>query len=82
MVTMRRAEAQVAAVFMARAAVQIPIFRILKVIKVVLTSNLARVISSSSRGDTRPIQSSSTVDSIMCLLPVCASETRSFIRGL
>ena len=31
---------------MARAAVQIPIFRILKVIKVVLTSNLAKVISS------------------------------------
>ena len=34
------------------------------------------------QGDTRPIQSSSMVDSIMCLLPVCASETRSFIRGL
>ena len=79
---MGRAAAQVAAAFMARAAVQIPIFRILKVIKVVLTSNLARVISSSSRGDTRPIQSSSTVDSIMYLRPVCASETRSFIRGL
>ena len=47
---MGRAAAQVAAAFMARAAVQIPIFRILKVIKVVLTSNLARVISSSSRG--------------------------------
>ena len=43
MATMGRAAAQVA-------AVQIPIFRILKVIKVVLTSNLARVISSSSRG--------------------------------
>ena len=50
---MGRAAAQVAAAFMARAAVQIPIFRILKVIKVVLTSNPARVISS--RGDTRPI---------------------------
>ena len=62
-------------------AVQAPAFRV-KVIKVVFTSNLARVISRSSRGDTRPIQSSSTVDSIMCLLPVCASETRSFIRGL
>ena len=81
MVIMGRAATQVAAAFMARAAVQIPTFRILKVIKVVLTSNLARVISSS-RGDTRPIQSSSIVDSIMCLLPVCASETRSFIRGL
>ena len=53
---MGRAAAQVAAAFMARAAVQIPIFRILKVIKVVLTSNLARVISSSSRGVTRPIK--------------------------
>ena len=71
-----------AAAFMARAAAQIPILRIFKVIKEVLISNLARVISSSSRGDTRPIQSSSIVDSIMCLLPVCASETRSFIRGL
>ena len=78
---MGRAAAQVAAAFMARAAVQIPIFRILKVIKVVLTSNLARVISSS-RGVTRPIQSSSTVGSIMYLLPVCVSETRSCIRGL
>ena len=35
-----------AAAFMAQATVQIPIFRVLKVIKVVLTSNLARVISS------------------------------------
>ena len=34
------------------------------------------------QGDTRPIQSSSMVDSIMCLPPVCASEIRSFIRGL
>ena len=33
------------------------------------------------QGDTRPIQSSSMVDSMMCLPPVCASETRSFIRG-
>ena len=47
---MGRAAAQVAVAFMARALVQIPIFRILKVIKVVLTSNLARVINSSSRG--------------------------------
>ena len=40
-----------------------------------------RVISSS-RGDTGPIQSSSMVDSIMCLPPVCASEIKSFIKGL
>ena len=78
---MGRAAAQAAAAFMARAVAQIPILRIFKVIKEVLISNLARVISSS-RGDTRPIQSSSIVDSIMYLLPVCASETRSFIRGL
>ena len=38
--------------------------------------------NQQQQGDTRPIQRSSTVDSIMCLLPVCASETRSFIRGL
>ena len=75
MATMGRAAAQ-------EAAAQIPMFRIFKEIKEVLISNLSRVISSSSRGDTRPIQSSSIVDSIMCLLPVCASETRSFIRGL
>ena len=50
MATMGRAAAQAAAAFMARAAAQIPIFRILKVITVVLTSNLARVISISSRG--------------------------------
>ena len=55
---MSRAVAQVAAVFMARAAVQFPIFKILKVIKVVITSNLAREISSSSRVDIRVIQSS------------------------
>ena len=55
MVTMGRAAA-----FMARAAVQIPIFKILKGIKVVITSNLARVVSNSnsSRVDTRAIQSS------------------------
>ena len=57
MATVARAAAQALAAFMARAAVQIPIFRILKVIKVVLTSNLARVISSSSRGyQTNPKQ--------------------------
>ena len=44
---MGRVAAQVAAAFMARAAVQIPIFRIFKVIKGGSTSNLARVISSS-----------------------------------
>ena len=55
---MGRAAAQVAAVFMARAAVQIPIFKALKVIKVVIISNLAREVSNSSRVDTRAIQSS------------------------
>ena len=34
------------------------------------------------QGNTRPIQSSSMVDSIMCLPPVSASEIRSFIKGL
>ena len=48
MATMGRAAALAAAAFMARAAVQIPIFKIFKVIKVVLISNLAKGISSSS----------------------------------
>ena len=47
MATMARAAAQAPAVFMARAAAEIPI---LGVSKGVLISNLARVISSSSRG--------------------------------
>ena len=55
---MGRAAAQVAAAFMARAAVQIPIFKTLMVIKVVIISNLAREVSSSSRVDIRVIQSS------------------------
>ena len=55
---MGRAAAQVVAVFMARAAVQIPTFKILKVTKVVITNNLARVVSNSSKVDTRAIQSS------------------------
>ena len=56
---MGRAAAQVVAAFMARMAVQIPIFKILNVTKVVLTNNLARVVSSnSSRVDTKAIQSS------------------------
>jgi len=38
-----------AAVFMAQAAVQIPIFKILKAIKVDITNNLARVVSNSSK---------------------------------
>ena len=60
MVTMGRAAAQVAAVFMARAVVQIPSFKILKAIQVVIISNLARVVSSNNSGreDTRAIQSS------------------------
>ena len=44
---MGRVAAQAPAAFMARAAAQIPILRIFKG---VLISNLARVISSSSRG--------------------------------
>ena len=58
MVTMGRAVAQAVAVFMARAVVQIPIFKILKAIKVDITNNLARVVSSSSKVDTRAIHSS------------------------
>ena len=50
MAIMARAAAQAPAVFMARAAAQIPILRIFKVIKGVLITNLARVISNSSRG--------------------------------
>ena len=58
MVTMGRAAAQVPAVFMARAAGQIPIFKILKATKVGITNNLARAVNNSSKVDTRAIQSS------------------------
>ena len=58
MVTMGRVAAQAAAVFMARVAVQIPIFKILKAIKVDITNNLASVVSNSSKVDTRTIRSS------------------------
>ena len=61
MATMAWVAAQASAAFMARAAAQIPIFKILKVTKVVITSNLAKVVSSSSndsRVDTGAIQSS------------------------
>ena len=60
MVVMDLVVVQGPAAFMARAAVQIPTFKILKAIKVVIISNLARVVSSSnsSRVDTRAIQSS------------------------
>ena len=56
---MGRVAAQVAAVFMAQATVQIPFFKALKVTKVVIISNLVREVSSnsSSRVDTRVIQS-------------------------
>ena len=57
MVTMGREAAQVTAVFMAQAAVQIPIFKILKAIKVDITNSLAKVVSNSSKVDTRAIQS-------------------------
>ena len=55
---MGQTAAQVAVAFMARAADQIPIFKTLRVIKVVIISNLAREVSSSNRVDTRVIQSS------------------------
>ena len=75
---MVRVAAQAPAAFMARAAGQIPALR---TVKGALINSLARVINSS-RGVIRPIQSSLAVDSIMCLPLVCASEIRSFIRGL
>ena len=55
---MGRAAAQAASVFMARVAVQIPIFKALKVIKVVIISNLAKEVSSSSKPGFRVTQSS------------------------
>ena len=55
---MGRAADQVAAAFIARAVVQIPIFKALRVIKVVITSNPAKGVSSSSNPDIRVIQSS------------------------
>ena len=58
MVRMGRAAAQAAAGFMAWAAVQTPILKILKAVKVDITNNLARVISDNSKVDTRAIQSS------------------------
>ena len=58
MVTMGREAAQATSVFMAQAAVQIPIFKILKAIKVDISSSLARAVSNSSKVDTRAIQSS------------------------
>ena len=58
---MGRVAAQVPAAFMARVAVQIPTFKILKAIQVVIISNLARVVSNNNNNnmeDTRAIQSS------------------------
>ena len=55
---MGRAAAQVAVVFMARVAVQILAFKALKVIKVVIISNLAKGANSSSNPDIRVTQSS------------------------
>ena len=55
---MDRAAVQVAAVFMARVAVQIPTFRALKVTKVVIIINLAKEVSSSSKPGIRVTQSS------------------------
>ena len=46
------------AVFMAQVAVLIPTFKALKVIRVVIISNLAREVSSSRNLDIRVIQSS------------------------
>ena len=58
MVTMGRAAAQVVAVFMARAAGQIPISKVPRATKVDITNNLAKAGSNSSKVDTRAIQSS------------------------
>ena len=58
MVTMGRAAAQVAAAFMAWVAGQIPISKVPRATKVDITNNLARAVSSSSKVDTRAIQSS------------------------
>ena len=55
---MGRAVAQVAAVFTARTVVQIPTFKALKEIKVDITSNLVREVSSSSSLDIRATQNS------------------------
>ena len=56
---MGQATAQVAAVFMVRAAVQTPIFKALKEIKVGTGNNLAKEVSSNNNNlDTRAIQSS------------------------
>ena len=73
-----QAAAQAPAAFMARAAAQI---LILRMVKGALINSLAKVINNS-KGVIRPIQSSLAVDSIMCLPLVCVSEIRSFIRGL
>ena len=53
-----RVAAQVAAVFMAQAAGQIPISKIPRATKVGITNNPARAVSNSSKVDTRAIQSS------------------------
>ena len=58
METIGRAAAQVAAVFMAWAAGQIPISKVPRATKVDITNNLARAVSNSSKVDTRAIQSS------------------------
>ena len=58
MAIMGRVAAQVAAVFIAQAVVQIPIFKALRVIKVVIISNLAREVNRSSKADIRVIQNS------------------------
>ena len=56
MVTMGRAATQVAVVFMARAAGQIPISKIPRATKVGITNNLAKAVSNSNKVDTRAIQ--------------------------
>ena len=50
------AAVQAVAVFMARVAAQIPTFKALKVIRVVIISNLAKEVSSSSNLDIRAIK--------------------------
>ena len=74
-VFMAQAPAQAEAVFTARA---------IRVTKVVIISNLAKVISSNSSSSPgiRVTENSCTVGSTTYLPLVCARGTRNFIRGL
>jgi len=56
--TVARAAAQALAAFMARAAGQIPIFKIPMETRVDITNRLVRAVNSRNKVDTRAIQSS------------------------